>query len=289
MICRLFLKLIHEFLLLFSNDSKVIKYAITSNCKQVYKNRLRGKTSCNPIRYYSCKWRTLFFNIPVIRHTLILDLDETLIYSCRFSDLSTMKPSLESIGITIVVLYYSSHLQLRQNKYVSFYVYKRPYLDKFLNIVCRWFNVVVFTAGEKPYADAILNVIDPRCQIRKRFYKENCQLVDGSYVKRIETVNCELGNTMLLDNNPECYRMDKSNAISITSWYGDDKDKELNNLIPFLDLMRTVEDVRSVLQLNCCAVCFRHSLYRTHMEVIEESGKYSSDLQLGQSELIMNI
>ncbi|CBK23054.2 uncharacterized protein [Blastocystis hominis] len=158
-----------------------------------------------------------------------------------------MKPSLESIGVTI----------LRQNKYVSFYVYKRPYLDEFLNQVCQWFDVAIFTAGEKPYADAILNVIDPKCHIQRRYYKENCSLVDGRYVKRIETVNSALETAMLVDNNPEYYRMDKCNAISITSWYGDDKDKELKYLLPFLDLMRTVEDVRSVLNLNCWTVCLK--------------------------------
>ena len=38
---------------------------------------------------------------------------------------------------------------MRQNKYVSFYVFKRPYLDEFLDRVCEWYDVVVFTAGEK--------------------------------------------------------------------------------------------------------------------------------------------
>ena len=76
-------------------------------------------------------------------------------------------------------------------------------------------------------------------------------------MKRIETVHCSLETAMLVDNNPEYYRMDKCNAISITSWYGDDKDKELKNLLPFLDLMRTVEDVRSVLEINCLIVCLK--------------------------------
>ena len=87
-------------------------------------------------------------------------------------------------------------------------------------------------------------------------------MVDGRYVKRIETVNSDLETAMLVDNNPEYYRMDKSNAISITSWYGDDKDKELKNLLPFLDLMRTVEDVRSVLKINCWLVCLKWSEWR---------------------------
>ena len=103
--CRSLLGLFRHFLLLFSNDSDIVRSAIVSNCKHVYKNRIRGKTKCNPFYYYACKWRFLFYHIPLIRHTLILDLDETLVYSCRFSDLSTMKPSLESIGVTIVFFF----------------------------------------------------------------------------------------------------------------------------------------------------------------------------------------
>ena len=41
-----------------------------------------------------------------------------------------------------------------------------------------------------------------------------------------------------------------ANAIPIASWYGDAKDRELIRLLPFLDLMRTVDNVQSVLKLN---------------------------------------
>ena len=139
---------------------------------------------------------------------------------------------------------------MRENKYVSFYVFKRPYLDLFLDSVCDWYDVVVFTAGEKPYADAVLNVIDPRGRIRRRLYKDDCECVYGRAVKRISTVSPQADSTIIVDNNPEFYRFDRCNAIPIASWYGDAKDKELRNLLPFLDLMRGVDDVRCVLALN---------------------------------------
>lgn len=150
---------------------------------------------------------------------------------------------------------------MRDNRYVSFYVYKRPYLDQFLDAVCEWYDIIVFTAGEKPYADAVLNVIDPKGRVKKRLYKDNCMLVNGSVVKRVETACRNLSSAIIIDNNPECYRFDKgsivdsvnlslANAIAISSWYGNSKDKELQRLLPFLDLLRTVEDVRCVLSLD---------------------------------------
>ncbi|KAK8819015.1 hypothetical protein WA538_001595 [Blastocystis sp. DL] len=225
---------------LTSKDLSFIRRHLLSNCQHIYKKRIQGKTRCNYLRYYGCKIRDSLLCVPHYRHTLILDLDETLIYSCRYSDLSLMVPSLESVGVTI----------LRDNRYVSFYVYKRPYLDRFLDAVCEWYDVIVFTAGEKPYADAVLNVIDPKGRVKKRLYKDDCILVNGSVVKRVETACRNLSSAIIIDNNPECYRFDKANAIAISSWYGNSKDKELQRLLPFLDLLRTVEDVRHVLSLD---------------------------------------
>lgn len=87
---------------LTSKDLSFIRNHLLSNCRHIYKKRIRGKTRCNYLRYYGCKIRDSLLCVPHYRHTLILDLDETLIYSCRYSDLSLMVPSLESVGVTIV-------------------------------------------------------------------------------------------------------------------------------------------------------------------------------------------
>ena len=75
--------------------------------------------------------------------------------------------------------------------------------------MCEWYDVIVFTAGEKPYADAVLNVIDPKGRVKKRLYKDDCMLMNGSVVKRVETACRNLSSAIIIDNNPECYRFDK--------------------------------------------------------------------------------
>lgn len=100
--CRRFFHFLAHVFILFSRDRRAVKRAIILNCQDIYHKRIHGKTKCNPIRYYTCRWRFHFSQFPHKRHTLVLDLDETLVYSCRFSDLATMVPSLECIGITIV-------------------------------------------------------------------------------------------------------------------------------------------------------------------------------------------
>ena len=98
---------------IWCHNEDTIRQCILSNCQYTYKQRLKGKTKCSSVRYYMCIWKFQVSQMIPIRHTLILDLDETLIYSCRYSDLSSMSSSLETIGITIVfsiltiILFYS--------------------------------------------------------------------------------------------------------------------------------------------------------------------------------------
>ncbi len=73
---------------------------------------------------------------------LILDLDETLVFS------SFAKTS-EGIKLTN----YKSDRDI--------YVTKRPFLDKFLKEMSKIYNLIVFTASEKKYADSVLKIIDP--------------------------------------------------------------------------------------------------------------------------------
>ncbi len=42
------------------------------------------------------------------------------------------------------------------------YVEPRPYAKQFLESVAEIFTVYVYTAGKKKYADAVLNIIDPK-------------------------------------------------------------------------------------------------------------------------------
>ena len=55
------------------------------------------------------------------------------------------------------------------------YVEPRPLAGQFLKKVAEIFTVYIYTAGEKKYADAVLNIIDPENLIEKRFYRDSCR------------------------------------------------------------------------------------------------------------------
>mmetsp|Transcript_30032 Transcript_30032/g.40667 ORF Transcript_30032/g.40667 Transcript_30032/m.40667 type:complete len:80 (-) Transcript_30032:306-545(-) len=58
----------------------------------------------------------------------------------------------------------------------NIYIYKRPYIKKFLKRVSELGTVSVFTASPKSYADPIIDKLDPDNKIFKhRFFQDDCE------------------------------------------------------------------------------------------------------------------
>ena len=86
------------------------------------------------------------------RFTLVLDLDETLIHtttSARHQVFSKGRKVFPDLVLEVPV----------QGRYCIFYVYMRPYLHTFLREISKWFEVVIFTASERRYAEPLVQRI----------------------------------------------------------------------------------------------------------------------------------
>lgn len=57
----------------------------------------------------------------------------------------------------------------------------------------------------------------------------------------------ELKDVIILDNSPASYIFHPQNAIPITSWFNDPTDTELLDLIPFMEDLKMVDNVTTVL------------------------------------------
>lgn len=76
-------------------------------------------------------------------HTLVLDLDETLVH-CYLD-----KPS-----------HYDISFQINDGEEYNVYLCFRPYVFYFLESMSKYYELVVFTAGIKPYAEVICNLFN---------------------------------------------------------------------------------------------------------------------------------
>lgn len=164
------------------------------------------------------------------RKTLVLDLDETLVHS-------SFKPVL-NCDLTLEITF--------EGILSRVYVMKRPGISKFLKRMSELFEVVVFTASLGNYADPLLDLIDKERVIAHRLFRESCVLQNGCYVKDLSVLGRDLKNVIIVDNSPISYSLQPQNAVPITTWFDNKRDRELYKLVPILEELALVEDVTQV-------------------------------------------
>jgi Dullard-like phosphatase family protein len=132
-------------------------------------------------------------------YSLVLDLDETLVHFF-------FTPS----GGTFLI---------------------RPFCFKFLEDMSKLFEVIIFTAATKDYADSILDVLDPNKKlINYRLYRHHTTICDITFVKDLTKIGRNLNRCLIIDNLADNFKLQPNNGIQCGTWTDDMKDTQLNDL-----------------------------------------------------------
>ncbi|RKP09677.1 NLI interacting factor, partial [Thamnocephalis sphaerospora] len=169
------------------------------------------------------------------RKTLVLDLDETLVHADQHGG--------QRVDHVVEVVM-EGHAQL-------YFISKRPHTDYFLSKVSQWYELVIFTASLPEYADPVIDWLDPdRCYFKQRLFRDACTPRGFSFAKDLTRAEADLSRVVLVDNSPISFALHKENGLPILGWYSDQHDEALLELLPVLDALRFVSDVRSILRLR---------------------------------------
>ena len=176
------------------------------------------------------------------KKTLILDLDETLIHS----DLDLEYKN------HIITLFFDSQEEGEEEKNIPIPLILRPKLFDFLNYVKEKYELIIFTASQKNYADRIIDYIEKdQKYFSLRLYREHCIFIKpGLYIKDLRIFkNRDLKNIILIDNSIFSFAHQLNNGILVTSFYNDEDDCFLINLKDYLIYcIENCDDVRIINQ-----------------------------------------
>jgi len=127
------------------------------------------------------------------------------------------------------------------------YVLKRPLCEEFIQRMSKSYEIVMFTASLSKYAEPLYSTLDKARITSTLLYREHCTFYNGIFVKDMAKLGRSLNDVIIIDNSPSSYLFQPENSLPCTSWYDDKSDRELNDLVPILEKLATVKDVRAYL------------------------------------------
>jgi TFIIF-interacting CTD phosphatase-like protein len=164
---------------------------------------------------------------------LILDLDETLVYA---------RQELDGHGYSFQA--------------AEYYVSARPYLQEFLESVFERFSVAVWTSAGEDYGRLVISrVFPPHQALEFSWFTDRCtrrydpELREHFFVKdlkKVRRLGYRLERVLMLDDTGRKLARQYGNHVPVRPFFGDPRDTELKDILPFLEWIRGEPDFRAI-------------------------------------------
>lgn len=179
---------------------------------------------------------------------LILDIDETLIYASK-----------EELG-------YKTSFKLGK-----YFIYKRPFLEEFINEVSKDFKLAVWSSATDDYVHEVVDKLKPldarlefvwaRSRCKEKFKSQVDEY--GYYdpdprnhyyfvkpLKKVKRKGYELERILIIDDTVSKSEENYGNVIYPTPFYGEEDDNELILLAKYLKTIKDEENFRDIEKRN---------------------------------------
>ncbi|XP_043693686.1 mitochondrial import inner membrane translocase subunit TIM50 isoform X2 [Telopea speciosissima] len=150
--------------------------------------------------------------------TLVLDLNETLIYSDWKRDR-------------------------------GWRTFKRPGVDAFLEHLAQFYEIVVYSDQLSMYVDPIMERLDKKGCIRYRLSRSATRYQDGVHYRDLAKLNRDPSRVLYVSGHADESCLQPENCVPIKPWKLESDDTALVDLIPFLEYVarHRPADIRPVL------------------------------------------
>ncbi len=182
---------------------------------------------------------------------VVLDLDETLV--CAQHKMFQCETNVEPFAM-----------------FENYQIYKRPYVDLFLETVFKCYNVYIFTAAQKSYADYVLKCLlksETQKPIRVLTSRDVWRMKrrDGlmsSYgddrikIKPLKKLHINFQRTVMLDDTASCFSHNVRNGILVKEFDNPKLQQDDTELLMLLKILQDLADCNDV----------RNSIYTKHFK-----------------------
>ncbi|XP_071702767.1 mitochondrial import inner membrane translocase subunit TIM50 [Rutidosis leptorrhynchoides] len=150
--------------------------------------------------------------------TLVLDLNETLVYSDWKRDR-------------------------------GWRTFKRPGVDDFLEHLAQFYEIIVYSDQQPMYVDPVVERLDGKHCIRFRLSRAATKYQDGKHYRDLSKLNRDPSRVLYISGNALESCLQKENCVPIKPWKCEADDTALVDLIPFLEYVarHRPADIRPVL------------------------------------------